>query len=76
MTNIFHKVGVLKLNRNTNSGRRECSKAQSCVYQENEIRLKLQANIEGILKCRGRIQGHHLVYLSRAIAHTLKTPGK
>ena len=33
-------------------------------YQEDRLQLNLQPNQDGILECRGRIQGHFLVYLS------------
>ena len=32
-------------------------------YQEDQLQLNLQPNSEGVLECRGRIQGHYPVYL-------------
>ena len=32
-------------------------------YQEDRLQLNLQPNQDGILECRGRIQGHFPVYL-------------
>ena len=32
-------------------------------YQEDRLRLNLQPNQDGVLECRGRIQGHFPVYL-------------
>ena len=31
-------------------------------YQEDQLQLNLQPNSEGVLECRGRIQGHYPVY--------------
>ena len=33
-------------------------------FEEDRLRLNLQRNEEGILDCRGRIQGHYPIYLS------------
>ena len=32
-------------------------------YQEDQLQLNLQPNSEGVLECRGRIQGLYPVYL-------------
>ena len=37
---------------------------QSCGSEDDKLRLNLQENPQGILECRGRIQGHYPVYLS------------
>ena len=39
-------------------------RAQSnCDLEEDRLRLNLQPNTNGILECRGRIQGHYPVYI-------------
>ena len=44
----------------------------SCNLEEDRLRLNLQANLEGTLECRGRIQGEYPVYLPDTHPYTLK----
>ena len=37
-------------------------------YQEDRLQLNLQPNAEGLLECRGRIQGDYPVYLHREVS--------
>ena len=41
-------------------------------YQEDRLQLNLQPNSDGVLECRGRIQGHHPVYLPDSHQYTKK----
>ena len=41
-------------------------------YQEDQLQLNLQPNSEGVLECRGRIQGHYPVYLPDSQRYTEK----
>ena len=41
-------------------------------YQEDQLQLNLQPNSEGVLKCRGRIQGHYPVYVPDSQRYTEK----
>ena len=41
-------------------------------YREDQLQLNLQPNAEGILECRGRIQGHYPVYLPDRHRYTEK----
>lgn len=45
---------------------------RSCDNEEDRGRLNLQENPQGILECRGRIQGHYPVYLSDKHLFTTK----
>ena len=41
-------------------------------YQEDQLQLNLKPNSEGVLECRGRIQGHYPVYLPDSQRYTEK----
>ena len=41
-------------------------------YQEDQLQLNLQPNSEGVLECRGRIQGHYPVYVPDSQRYTEK----
>ena len=41
-------------------------------YQEDQLQLNLKPNSEGVLECRGRIQGHYPVYLPVSRRYTEK----
>ena len=41
-------------------------------YQKDQLQLNLQPNSEGVLECRGRIQGHYHVYLPDSQRYTEK----
>ena len=41
-------------------------------YQEDQLQLNLQPNSEGVLECRGRIQGHYPIYLPDSQLYTEK----
>ena len=41
-------------------------------YQEDRLQLNLQPNPDGVLECRGRIQGHYPVYLPDSQPYTKK----
>ena len=45
---------------------------QSCEFEDDRLRLNLQPNSEGILECRGRIQGLYPVYLPDKHLYTRK----
>ena len=45
---------------------------QSCEFEDDRLRLNLQPNSEGILECRGRIQGLYPVYLPEKHLYTQK----
>ena len=45
---------------------------QDCDYGDDKERLNLQENSQGILECRGRIQGHYPIYLSDKHIFTIK----
>ena len=41
-------------------------------YREDQLQLNLKPNSEGVLECRGRIQGHYPVYLPDSQRYTEK----
>ena len=45
---------------------------QSCEFEDDRLRLNLQPNSEGVLECRGRIQGLYSVYLPDKHLYTRK----
>ena len=45
---------------------------KSCDNEDDKLRLNLQENANGILECRGRIQGHYPIYLSDKHVFTTK----
>ena len=41
-------------------------------YQEEKLQLNLQANEDGVLECRGRVQGHYPIFLPDGQRYTEK----
>ena len=41
-------------------------------YQEDKLLLNLQQNRNGVLECRGRVQGHYPIFLSDGLRYTEK----
>ena len=41
-------------------------------YEEDRLQLNLQPNEDGLLECRGRIQGHYPIYLPDNVTYTEK----
>ena len=41
-------------------------------YQEDVLQLNLQPNRDGVLECRGRIQGHYPIFLPDGQRYTEK----
>ena len=39
-------------------------------YEEDRLQLNLQPNEDGLLECRGRIQGHYPIYLPDNVTYT------
>ena len=41
-------------------------------FQEDKLQLNLQWNADGVLECRGRIQGEHPIFLPDSVLYTIK----
>ena len=41
-------------------------------FQEDKLQLNLQRSADGVLKCRGRIQGEYPIFLLDSALYTIK----